>query len=236
MLRRTLLLTLTFLIAGFATAAPGPTTARTFQVRHCTVTEAASAVEPLLTENGSLTVQPGKSRITVQDRADVVERAAEVIAELDRSPDRYQIEITLLEGAKGQLPTKQRTGVDEQILRMFPFESYRTIGSTTFDGVLGEPADAELGEGLRVEFLAQSLGVGDDSPWGIPRPGTRVHLQWLTLSKQTASADGTVRSSELFRGSVFLSEKQRLILGAGAAEDSNRGLVMILQANSVGVD
>ena len=164
MLRRTLLLTLTFLIAGFATAAPGPTTTRTFQVRHCTVTEAASAVEPLLTENGSLTVQPGKSRITVQDRADVVERAAEVIAELDRSPDRYQIEITLLEGAKGQLPNSRYTDFDESLYRMFPFQSYRTIGSTTFDGVLGEPADAELGEGLRVEFLAQSLGVGDDSP------------------------------------------------------------------------
>jgi len=236
MIRRILLLNLILLTAGFAAAAPGPTTARTFQVRHCTVTEAAAAVEPLLTENGSLTVQPGKSRITVQDRADVVERAAEVIAELDRSPDRYQIEITLLEGAKGQLPARQRTGLDERLLRMFPFESYRTIGSTTFDGVLGEPADANLGEGLRVEFLAQSLGVGDDSPWGIPRPGTRVHLQWLTVSKQTSSADGSLQSSELLRTSVFLSEKQELIMGVGAAEDSSRGLVMVLQAHSIGGD
>ena len=137
-------------------AAPGPTTVRTFQVRHCSVTEAAAAVEPLLTENGSLTVQPGKSRITVQDRADVVARAAEVIAALDRSPDRYRIEIILLEGVKGQLPAGQRTAVDERLLRMFPFETYRRIGSTTFDGVLGEAADAELGEGIKVAFLAQS--------------------------------------------------------------------------------
>lgn len=236
MLRRIILATLIFGAASLAAAAPGPTTVRTFQVRHCSVTEAAAAVEPLLTENGSVTVQPGKSRITVQDRADVVARAAEVIANLDRSPDRYEIEIVVLEGVKSQLPHRQRTEVNKRLLRMFPFEAYRTIGSTTFDGVLGEPADADLGEGLRVAFLAQSLGIGDDAPWGIPRPGTRIHLQWLTLSKQTAAADGSQRSAELLRTSVFLSEKQEVFIGAGAAEDSNRGLVLILQLRDVGSD
>jgi hypothetical protein len=236
MVRRIILAVLVFAVAGLVAAAPGPTTVRTFQIRHCSVTEAVAAVEPLLTENGSLTVQPGKSRITVQDRADVVARAAEVIAALDRSPDRYRIEIILLEGVKGQLPAGQRTAVDERLLRMFPFETYRRIGSTTFDGVLGEAADAELGEGIKVAFLAQSLGIGDDAPWGIPRPGTRVHLQWLTLSKQTAAADGSLRSVELLRTSVFLSENQEITIGAGAAESSKRGLVMILQAHSIGGD
>jgi hypothetical protein len=223
-------------VAGLAAAAPGPTTVRTFTVRHCSVTEAVAAVEPLLTEDGSLTVQPARSRITVQDRADVVARAAEVIAALDRSPDRYRIEVVLLEGVSGQLPAGQRADVDPRLLRMFPFDSYRRIGATTFEGLLGEPADADLGEGHRVAFLAQSLGIGDDSPYGIPRPGSRAHLQWLTLTRQIAAANGSLQSAELLRTSVFLSEDQEIVIGAGAAEDSSRGLVMILRAHSIGSD
>jgi hypothetical protein len=235
MVPRIVAVALVSLTAGLAMAAPGPTTVRTFTVHHCSVTEAVAAVEPLLTEEGSLTVQPGRSRIIVQDRADVVARAAEVIAELDRSPDTYQIEVVLLEGVRGQLPARQRAEVDDRLVRMFPFGSYRRIGTTTFEGVLGEPADADLGEGLRVAFLAESLGI-DDSPWGIPRPGTRVQLQWLTLTRQVAAADGSLQTAELLRTSVFLSENQEVFIGAGAAEDSNRGLVIILKAHSIGSD
>lgn len=234
MRRQATFVVLLLAVAGPVMAGPQPTAVRSFHVQHCSVTEAAAAVEPLLTENGSVTVQPGKSRITVQDRADVVARAAEVIAQLDRSPDRYRIEFVLLEGVKGKLPANERTAVDDRLVRMFPFDAYRTIGSTTFDGVLGEPAEADLGEGLKVAFLAESLGIGADAPWGIPRPGTRAHLRWLTLSKNTTAANGGLRSVELFRTSVFLSEQQKIFIGAGTAEDSSRGLVMILEAHAIG--
>jgi hypothetical protein len=236
MLRRTLLVVLALAVAHGAAAAPGPTTVRTFHVTHCSVSEAAAAVEPLLSEEGSLTVQPGKSRITIQDRAEVVAAAAEVIARLDTSPDRYRIEIMVLEGTRGGSPPQHPTRVDERMRRMFPFEHYRTIGATIFDGVLGDPAEADLGEGLRVAFLAESLGVSEDTPWGIPRPGSRVHLEWLILTRQTAGNGGALRSAELLRTSMFLSKDQEIFIGAGAAEDSARGLVMIVQAHSVGAD
>jgi hypothetical protein len=237
MVRRMVLLfaVLTVVVAP-AAAGPDPTTVRIFHVRHCSVTEAAAAVEALLTENGSMTVQPRQSRITVQDRHDVVERAAQVIAELDRSPDRYLIDVRVLEGVQGKLPENQRAEVDERLLRMFPFTSYRTIGSARFDGMVGEPASAVLGEGYRVSFLAETLGIGADTPFGIPRPGTRVHLQWLTLERVADGADGSRRPSEVLRTSVFLSEKQEVVIGAGASEQSKRGLVLILQALSIGDD
>ena len=85
---------------------------RVFQLQHCSVTEAAAAVQALLSEDGSLTVHPHQSRITVQDRPDVVERAAKVIADMDRSPDRYLIEVVLLEGVAEELPPQQRVAVD----------------------------------------------------------------------------------------------------------------------------
>ena len=214
-------------------AGPVPTTVRVFQLRHCSVTEAAAAVEELLTEDGSLTVQPRKGRITVQDRSDVVERAAEVIATLDHPPGRFLIEVEILEGVQGNLPEHQRADVSDQLLRMFPFNAYRSIGVATFDGVMGEAAEADLGEGYRLSFLAESLGITDDTPYGIPRLGSRIHLEWLALSKGTEGSASRSQPSELFRTSVYLSENQELILGAGASESSKRGLVLILQALSV---
>lgn len=235
--RRVLALAVLLGLMALGTAsAVEPTTVRVFQVRYCSVTDAAAAVQALLSESGSLTVHPHQSRITVQDRADVVERAAEVIADMDRSPDRYIIEVALLEGVAEELPAQQRAQVDARLRRMGKFASYRRIGATTINGVLGEPASADLGEGHRVSFLAESLGISDDTPFGIPKPGSRIHVKWLTLNRTATLADGRQRSIEVFRGSVFLSEKQEVFILAGSSEDSDRGLVLILQARSIGAE
>ena len=238
MARRLLaLVVLLWLAAPAATlGASEPTTVRVFQVRYCSVTEVAAAVQTLLSEEGSLTVHPRKSRITVQDRPAVVDAAAEMIAKMDRSPDRYLIEVVLLQGVAEELPPGQQAPVDARLKRMFPFVAYRRIGATSFDGVMGEPAAADLGEGHRVSFLANLLVFDDNAPWGIPDTGNRVHLQWLTLHRLTTDRTGKQQSVEILRTSVFLSENQEVFIGAGASEDSDRGLVLILQAQEIGGD
>jgi len=238
MVRRLLaLVVLLWLAAPAATlGASEPTTVRVFQVRYCSVTEVAAAVQTLLSEEGSLTVHPRKSRITVQDRPAVVDAAAEMIAKMDRSPDRYLIEVVLLQGVAEELPPGQQAPVDARLKRMFPFVAYRRIGVTSVDGVMGEPAAADLGEGHRVSFLASPLETSDSMPWGMPDMGNRMHLQWLTLHRLTTDRAGQQRSVEVLKTSVFLSEKQEVFIGAGASEDSSRGLVLILQAQEIGGD
>jgi len=231
-----LMVLLSLIVAVPALWASEPTTVRVFQVRYRPVTEVAAAVQALLTEDGSLTVQPRQSRITVQDRPEVVEAAAEMIAKMDRSPDRYLIDVVLLQGVAEELPPGQRAPVDSRLKRMFPFVAYRRIGTTSFDGVMGEPAAADLGEGHRVSFLANLLVFDDNAPWGIPDTGNRVHLQWLTLHRLTTDRTGKQQSVEILRTSVFLSENQEVFIGAGASEDSDRGLVLILQAQEIGGD
>jgi hypothetical protein len=238
MARRLLALVVLFwLVAPVSSLwASEPTTVRVFQVRYRSVTEVAAAVQTLLSEEGSLTVHPGKSRITVQDRPEVVDRAADMIAKMDRSPDRYLIEVVLLQGVPVELPPAQRAPVDARLKRMFPFVSYRRIGATSVDGVIGQPAAADLGEGHQVTFVASSLAISDDTPWGIPDTGDRIHLQLLTLKRVTTDPAGKQRSVEVLKTSIYLSEKQEVFIGAGASEDSTQGLVLILQANEIGGD
>ena len=238
MARRLLALVVLFWLAVPVSSlwASEPTTVRVFQIRYRPVTEVAAAVQTLLSEEGSLTVHPGQSRITVQDRPEVVARAAEMITKMDRSPDRYLIEVVLLQGLPEELPPAQRAPVDARLKRMFPFVSYRRIGATNVDGVIGQPAAADLGEGHRVTFIANSLGISDDTPWGIPDTGNRIHLQLLTLSRVTTDPAGKQRSVEVLKTSVYLSAKQEVFIGAGTSEDSTQGLVLILQANDIGGD
>lgn len=238
MTRRLLALVVLFWLAVPVSSlwASEPTTVHVFQVHYRPVSEVAAAVQKLLSEEGSLTVHPGQSRITVQDRPEVVDRAAEMIAKMDRSPDRYLVDVVLLQGVPDELPPAQRAPVDARLKRMFPFASYRRIGATSVDGMMGEPATADLGEGHQVTFVASSLGISNDTPWGIPDTGNRIHLQLLTLKRVTTDSAGKQRSVEILRTSVYLSEKQEVFIGAGASEDSTQGLVLILQANHIGGD
>jgi hypothetical protein len=229
-------LVLTLVLVPAALAAPGPTAVRAFQVEHIDLADVAAAIQPLLSEDGSLTVQPHRSRITVQDRPEVVAEVARVIAEIDKKPMDYSVEVDLLEGRGEDLAPQQRIEVDSRLKRMFPFAAYRRIGTARLEGVTGQTATADLGEGYRVTFLPSSLGIGEKTPWGIPRPGTRVHLQWLTLERVRESVTGEQRMAEVARASVFLSVKQEVLIGAGASEESSSGLVLKLQAISIGAE
>jgi hypothetical protein len=234
MSRATVILLLVALATPAALAAPEPTTVRVFHIQHCSIAEAAAAVEELLTEDGSFTVQPSKSRITVQDRPEVIDRVARVIAELDRTPDNYVLEFVLLEGTQDDIPLAQQATVDQRVMGMFPYTAYRTIGTTTINGLAGESARASLGEGYRVSFHAASTNARRATPYGVRYPEGSIQLQSLALEKMSDGPAGDQRSAEVLRASVILSQGQDVIIGAGTSEDASRGLVLTLHAQSIG--
>jgi len=224
------------ILAGLAptTAADeSPTIVRVFNLRYVSVSDATDAIQPLLSEGGSLTVQPHKSKLTVQDSPQVVARVADVIAKLDTSPKKYSILVELLEGTDEQLAPDRRAKVDSRVKRMFPFASYRRIGSTVFEGELGSVASASLGNSYRISFLPNPLRISSSSAYGIPDLGDRVQLEKLTLEQLSEKEDGEQIVVEVIRTDVHLSAKQEVIIGAGASENSSSGLVLILQAEMV---
>jgi hypothetical protein len=215
-------------------AADAHTTARVFQLRYISVMEASQAIQPLLSSHGSLTVHPGQARITVQDTPEVVARAADLLAGLDRSPKSYRIHVTLMQGTNQPLKENRSAEVDRRLKKMFPFDGYRRIGETVFEGTLGTPVSADLGEGFRLSFLPTEFMTSDDQPFGIRGASSRLHLQSLNLERTSEGAGGQRVSVEVMRTSVLMSPKQEAFIGAGASEDSNSGLVLILSAQSIG--
>jgi len=101
------------LTAGAATAAASAAvmTAQVFQLRHISVADAVRVIQPLLSEEGSFMVQPAVSRLTVQDRPEIVARVAELIEVIDRAPNKFHIRVDLYLASNEKMPeAKQAIG------------------------------------------------------------------------------------------------------------------------------
>jgi len=217
-------------VAVFA-AANVETVSRVFRLEHASMSEVSAAVQPLLSEAGSLTLQPKLSRIMVQDQPEIIDRVTALIEELDHVPGAYSVRIDLLEGGE-TVPygSVQEVQVENRVRKMFKSASFYKLGSSTIEGVSGSTVQAELGTSFQVSFLAQIPEPAASSPWGTPDPGNRLHLRQLVLERKAVATDGTLTTDELLRTNVLLSPKQTVYIGAGNSEDTEDVLVLIVHA------
>ena len=228
-----IVLLLSTVAIALSAADQSTTTVRVFNLKNASVIEAFTVIEPLLSDEGSVTVQPSRGRITIQDSPQVVGRIAALMDELDRIPGEYRIEVELLEGLDSERTSDLPPELDRRLHRMFPFKSYRRAGRTVFQGEFGQPTMASLGESYRLSFRADSSSVSESTPWGVADLSDRTQVKWLRLERLTADVNGRERVDELLRTTVFLSPRQKMIIGAGSSEDSASGLVLILTMYSV---
>jgi len=209
------------------------TMVRVFNLKNASVNEAFTLIEPLLSDDGSVTVQPSRGRITIQDSPEVVGRITSLMDELDQVPGEYRIEVELLEGLDIQQASDLPPELDRRLHRMFPFKSYQRAGRTVFQGEFGQPTTASLSRSYRISFLANASNVPESTPWGVADLANRTQVKWLRLDRLTSDDQGREQADELLRTTVFLSPRQKMIIGAGSSEDAATGLVLILTMHSV---
>jgi len=234
MLQRSALTLWVALMAVVAAAANVETVSRVFTLEHISVSEASAAVQPLLSEHGSLILQPSRSRMTVQDLPQVVEQVAVLVAEIDGLPESYSIQVELLEGRSEPYSAATQAQIDKRLRKMFRFPSLHQLGSAVLEGELGSPAQADLGGGFQISFLAHSVEYSEDTPWGTPDPGDRIHLRPLILQRVSIEPDGTQEIEILLRTNVLIAPKQKVYIGAGTSEDADNGLVLIVHSQGSG--
>ena len=235
MLRRPLLFVAAIGIATVLVAADADTVSRAFELKHASVLEVSAAVQPLLSQSGSITVQPKLSRIVVQDRSDIVRRVATLIEELDHLPGLYSIEVELLEGTEPKpYGTQDEVEANVRLRKMFNVAAFRRLGKSTVEGQLGNRAQVDLGTDFRVAFFPNSPKSSDAVPWGTPDQDDRINLRPLVLERLEFSSDGQLTPRELLRTSVVLAQKQTVYIGAGNSEDTDHVLVLIVHAIETG--
>lgn len=170
-----LTLALGVLAGGFALATD--LEVRVFTLKYRDPAEASQAVQPLLSESGSLTVQPKVRRLSVQDRPEVVERIAEFLAGYDVPPPAFHLRLLLLRASAAPAPKDAEGKLDLDLLRrlrrMFRYASYVPLGSAEVHGSAGDEVSVALDGGYRVAFRS---GAFQRVPVPLQRPRKAVAI------------------------------------------------------------
>ncbi|NOZ77863.1 MAG: hypothetical protein GXP48_01540 [Acidobacteria bacterium] len=125
MMRRIFAIVVCVLFGAVAVSwAASESVVRTFHLKHRSVTEVSQVVQGLLSAQGSLTVHPRTSVLTVQDTPATVRMITEVLKEVDVTPPVYRVQVRLLEATNH--PAKRGAAapaLDPRIMRMFHFKA-----------------------------------------------------------------------------------------------------------------
>jgi len=187
------------------------TTVRVFRIKYAEPADISAAIQPLLSDQGSITVQPAKRRITVRDRSSRMSRISRLVADMDVSPEFFRIQVTLLHGtSKGGLGDYQAPA---RVEKMYPFTSYRKLGGAELQGQTGDTVSVDLDDGYRL-IMTVLDHRREDSPFGLP------------LQRKLDNP----KPHQILKTRIMISENQEVSIGAGVSEEAEDGLVLILKA------
>jgi hypothetical protein len=211
--------------------APGtdPLSARAYEVKFKSLADAAELVTPLLTTQGSVTLQPRLKTLTIQDRTSVLDRVASLLASFDVAPRNVEISMSLFLGTDrreqeaGRLVppssmTRDVRGIAETLGDFTKWNAYEPLGGRAVTGVEGGRVTVGLSDEYRVSYDIET--VRDQS----------VKLANFVLQRITRGPDGKEKVLDVYSASVVLPVGRQLMLGAAQNPDSKRALFLTLQA------
>ena len=183
-------------VASFAGDAPSaaadPISARAFAVRFKSVSDAAEVISPVLSPQGSVTLQPRLKSLTVQDHVSVLDRIAALLQSFDIAPRNVEISLSLFLGTDRReqeagrvVPpvamTRDVRGVAETLGDFTKWNSYEPLGGRAVTAAEGGRVTVNLSEEYRVVYDVEA--VLDQS----------VKLTNFVLQRLTRGADGRER-------------------------------------------
>jgi hypothetical protein len=217
------------LLAAESTPPEGPVLARAYEVKYKSLADAAELVSPLLTPQGSVTLQPRLKTLTVQDRVSVLDRVGSLLASFDVAPRNVEIAMSLFLGTDRReqeagriIPPSSMTrdvrGIAETLGDFTKWTAYEPLGGRAVTGAEGGRVTVNLSDEYRVAYDIDT--VRDQS----------VKLTNFVLQRVTHGPDGKEKVQDVYSAAVVLPVGRMLMLGAAQNPESKRALFLTLQA------
>ncbi len=203
---------------------------RVFALRYHAPEDAVAVVRPLLTEGGSVIVQPKGNVLTVRDSASAVERAARTIAAWDVAPRSIDLRVTLLRASMESRPgpgvapvypaEEELKGIGEKLRQLFRFTSYTRLDTVRVQGSEGQTVASVLGRDYRLEFQIEG---SDDL--------RQVRLKGLMFERlRPIPGPGvTVPRGDIIRTTLNVPVGPPFILAVGRDEAATGALVLVFR-------
>lgn len=214
-----LLICIAALTTGVALAEPADggkaLSVRTFQFKYKDVDRAAAIIKPLLSAQGSLSMQPSERSLVITDRPENLSAIASALEEFDSAPRPLKLTIRLVMASRTETPSRIADELSDVApkLAMLRYNSVESLGQAAIESREGDAGAVELANGYRAEFR---LGEYDPASKTISIPDFK-------LSKQQDS-----QVKELYKASLNLKVGQTLILAA--TRQGQRAVVVVLSA------
>jgi len=214
----------TALVAGLiavsaAAFAAEPVGVKVFVLRYKRVEEATLLVRPLLTDSGSILLQPKINALTITDRPAALNTIGQALAQFDLPPRGFSIAVKMVraraDASAGDL-SKEIGGIGNKLREVFRFNDYSLLDSAVLAGAEGDSVSYLLGGEYRLTFRIEPAGQG-----------TTLRLSPFALARERSAA-GRRTDTPLFRTSLNVALNQTLVLGASKEEASKRALLLIL--------
>lgn len=190
-----------------------------YSFEHRRASEALQVVLPLISNRGTIELQPGGNALVVRDSIEVVRRIRSQLQAFDSplDPLRVRVQIvraepaagTATEGASPDLPT----GVLNRLRELLKYQSYSLLAGSEFEISEGTRAIHDVGDQYRVDFRLKQLLINE-----------RATLQGFELSRP--GADGEFAS--LIQTDLVVELDQPMVLGLAPSEDSDTALMLVI--------
>jgi len=226
-LNRIFFLMVALLVAASAVQAepPAPDTAkaltvRTFTFKYKDADRAAGVVKPLLSSEGTISIQPGTKSVVVTDRADNLKAVAKAIADFDVPPQSFRLSVRLVSAARVAAEAAKVPGELKDIapkLAYMRYNSLETEGQAEIEGKEGDPGIVDMPTGYRAEFKFGEYDPASDS----------VKVSELRLARLQKDQLAQV----LKPMTLNLRLGQTYVVGATRSAESQRALIVVIVAH-----
>jgi hypothetical protein len=220
---RVILMMLLLPLAGSALADDAPDAAksltiRTFSFKQKAAEKAAAAIKPLMSSEGTISIQPASNSITVTDKPANLKAIAAAIAQFDVAPQSFRLDVKVVSAGRVDgnpaVPAELKDVAAK--LAILKFNVFENLGVAAFDGREGENGSFDLASGYRTDFKFGDYDAASDS--------LRVtDFRLLRVVKDQATP--------VLKTTLNLRLGQTVILTATRLPQSQRAVMLVLTAH-----
>ncbi len=221
-----LMISMMVALCGAAIAEPAAVDARTglavrsFTFKFKQADKAAAAIKPLLSADGSMSMQPSSNSLVVTDHAENLKSVAKLIGDFDKEPQSFRLYVRIIGASRVEGSPKIADDLKDvaRKLSILPYNAFESVGEATVQGKEGDRGLIDMQTGYRADFRFGEYDPASDS----------IAVKDLQISKLTGAQRDQL--SSLLKTSLNLTIGQTYILGASKAPQSQRALMIVLVA------
>lgn len=191
-----------------------------FKLRHKAPERAAAMIEPLMSSDGSFSIQPSTRTLVVSDRGENMKSIVTAIERFDSPPQQFSVVIKLVAASRSQNPVPVAADLREvagKLGGVLRFNSFEKLGELRVAAREGSPViGQELSPVYRADFRIGEYDPASDT----------IKVEEFQLLR-----GGEGQLSPVLKTTLNLKVGQTVILGASRDSQSQKALMIVAVAS-----